>query len=282
MHLRGNIRALKTTQAMGRVSGDGKRLLYNSVFKIFFNSVQLLSRVQLSVTPWTEAHQASLSITNSQSLLKLMFIESVMPSNHLILCHPLLLPPSIFPSIRVFSNESALHIRWPKYWSSHYEFLLWIPTVTFLTERKFRGNSLTQVAQWSRIGLPGQETQETWVQSLSHARLFVTPRTAVCQVSLSSTISPSLLKLTSIESVMPSSHLTLLHWSWVAHWAPTGLGSSSFSVLSFCLFIVFLGFSRQEYWSGLPFPSPVDHLWSELSTVTHPSWVALHGIVSLS
>ena len=68
-------------------------------------------------TPWTAAHQASLSITNSQSLLKLMSIESVMPSNHLILCHPLLLPPSIFPSIRVFSNELALRIRWPKYWS---------------------------------------------------------------------------------------------------------------------------------------------------------------------
>ena len=165
MHLRENIRALKTTQAMGRVSGDGKRLLYNSVFKIFFNSVQLLSRVQLSATPWTAPRQASLSITNSQSLLKLMFIESVMPSSHLILCHPLL-PPSVFPSIRVFSIESALHIRWPEYWSSHYEFLLWIPTVTFLTERKFRGDSLTQVAQCSRIGLPGQETQETWVQSL--------------------------------------------------------------------------------------------------------------------
>ena len=69
-----------------------------------------------SATPWTVAHQAFLSITNSQSLLKLMSIESVMPSNHLILCHPLLLP-SIFPSIRVFSNESALPIRWPKYWS---------------------------------------------------------------------------------------------------------------------------------------------------------------------
>ena len=69
------------------------------------------------MTPWTVAHQASLSITNSQSLLKLMSIELVMPSNHLILCHPLLLPPSIFPSIRVFSNESVLHIRWPKYWS---------------------------------------------------------------------------------------------------------------------------------------------------------------------
>ena len=69
------------------------------------------------MTPWTAAHQASLSITNSQSLLKLMSIESVMPSNHLIFCRPLLLLPSIFPSIRVFSNESVLHIRWPKYWS---------------------------------------------------------------------------------------------------------------------------------------------------------------------
>ena len=78
-------------------------------------SVHSLDPVQLFATPWTAAHQASLSITNSQSLLKLMSIESVMPSNHLILCHPLLLPPSIFPSIRVFSNESVLCIRWPKY-----------------------------------------------------------------------------------------------------------------------------------------------------------------------
>ena len=82
-----------------------------------FSSIQLLSRVQLFVTPWTAARQACLSITNSQSLLKLMSIESVMPSNHLILCCPLLLLPSIFPSIRVFSNESALRMRWPKYWS---------------------------------------------------------------------------------------------------------------------------------------------------------------------
>ena len=82
-----------------------------------FNSVQSLSHVQLFTTPWTAARQNSLSITNSQSLLKLMSVESVMPSNHLILCHPLLLPPSIFPTIRVFSNESALRIRWPKYWS---------------------------------------------------------------------------------------------------------------------------------------------------------------------
>ena len=76
----------------------------------------MLSHVRFFLTPWTAAHQASLSITNSRSLLKLMSIESVMPSNHLILCHPLL-PPSIFSSIRVFSNESVLRIRWPKYWS---------------------------------------------------------------------------------------------------------------------------------------------------------------------
>ena len=78
---------------------------------------QSLSRVWLFVMPWTAAHQASLSFTNSQSLLKLMSIQSVMPSNHLILCRPLLLLPSIFPSIRVFFNESVLCIRWPKYWS---------------------------------------------------------------------------------------------------------------------------------------------------------------------
>ena len=82
-----------------------------------FRSVQSLSRVRLFVTPWTAACQASLSITNSRSLLKLLSTESVMPFNHLILCHPLLLLPSIFPSIRVFSKESALCIRWPKYWS---------------------------------------------------------------------------------------------------------------------------------------------------------------------
>ena len=81
------------------------------------SSVQSLSCIRLFATPWTAALQAFLSITNSQSLLKLMSIDSVILSNHLILCRPLILPPSIFPSIRVFSNESALHIRWPKYWS---------------------------------------------------------------------------------------------------------------------------------------------------------------------
>ena len=92
-------------------------LIKISITGSILSSVQLFSHVQLFAAPWTAAHQALLSITNSRSLLKLTYIESVMPSKHLILYHPLLLLPSIFPSIRVFSNESVLHIRWPKYWS---------------------------------------------------------------------------------------------------------------------------------------------------------------------
>ena len=92
-------------------------LVTTDLSTVSISSVQLLSCVQLFATPWTAACQASLSITNSWSLLKLMSFESVMPSNHLILCRPLLLLPSIFPSIRVFSNKSVLYIRWPKYWS---------------------------------------------------------------------------------------------------------------------------------------------------------------------
>ena len=98
---------------------------------MFLNSAHFASSVQFShsvmsnsVTPWTAAHQASLSITNSRSSLKLMSIESVMPSNYLIFCHPLLLLPSIFPNIRAFSNESALLIRWPKYWSFSFSITL--------------------------------------------------------------------------------------------------------------------------------------------------------------
>ena len=92
-----------------------RRLEYRNLLQ--FSSVQSLSHVRLFATPWTTARQASLSITNSWSLPKLMPIELVMPSNHLILCHPLFLPPSIFPNIRIFSNESVFCIRWPKYWS---------------------------------------------------------------------------------------------------------------------------------------------------------------------
>ena len=93
-----------------------KRMISRMICTLF-NSVQLLSHVRLFVTPWIAAHQASLSITNSRSSLKLTSIESVMPSSHLILCHPLLLLPPIPPSIKVFSNESTLCMRWPKYWS---------------------------------------------------------------------------------------------------------------------------------------------------------------------
>ena len=102
-----------------RMSTD--RCLWNGVngAGISDGSVQL-SHVWFFVTPWTATHQASLSITNFRSSLKLMSIESVMPSKHLILCHPLLLPPPIFPSIRVFSNESVFHIRWQKYWSFNF------------------------------------------------------------------------------------------------------------------------------------------------------------------
>ena len=91
--------------------------IYIYIYIYQFSSIQSLSRVRLFATPWTAARRASLSITNSQSLLKLMSIESVMPSNHLILCRPLLFLPSVFPSIRFFSSESVLLIRWPKYWS---------------------------------------------------------------------------------------------------------------------------------------------------------------------
>ena len=91
------------------------KLIWKDIYTI--GSVKLLIRIQLLLNAWTAAHQASLSITNSQSLFKLMSIKSVMPFNHLILCHPLLFLSSIFPSIRVFSNESVLRIRWPKYWS---------------------------------------------------------------------------------------------------------------------------------------------------------------------
>ena len=106
----------------GRSSGEGTGypLQYSwtsLVAQSISQSVQSFSRVWLFMTTWTAACQASLSIANSGSLLKLMSIESVMPSNHLILCHPLLLPPSIFSSIRHFSNESVLRIRWPQYWS---------------------------------------------------------------------------------------------------------------------------------------------------------------------
>ena len=113
------------------------------IISVQFSSVPLLSRVQLFATPWTAACRASLSITNWKSLPKPMSIESVMPSNNLILCCPLLLLPSIFPSIRVFSNESALHMRWPKYW--RFSFSIY-PSSEYLVLIAFRKDRLDLLA----------------------------------------------------------------------------------------------------------------------------------------
>ena len=173
-------------------------------------SVQLLSRVQLFATPWT-----SLSITNSWSLPKLMSIELVMPSNHPILCCPLLLLLQSFPA------SGSFHL-------------------TFQVPMQYC--------------------------SLQHGTLLLSPVTSTtgCCFCFGS-VSLFFLEL-------------FLRWSPVVYWVLTNLGSSSLNVLSFCLFILFMGFSRQEYWSGLPFPSPVDRILSELSTMSHLSWVALHGM----
>ena len=141
--------------------------------------VKSLSHVRLLATPWAEENQASLFITNSQSLLKLKSVELVMPSNYLILCFPLF-SPSIFPSISVFSNESVLHIRWPKYWS----FSL----------------SISPANEYSGL----ISFRMDWLDLLA-----ATPWTAVCQVSLSFTISQSVLKFMFVESMMRSNHIIL-------------------------------------------------------------------------
>ena len=192
-----------------------------------FSSVQSLSHVWLFVTPWTAAHYTSLSITNSRSPPKPMSIESVIPSNHLIFCHPLVIPillPSIFPSIRVFSSESALHIRWPKYWS----FSLSIsPSSEHPELISFRMDWLDLLAvQGTLKNLLQHHSSKTSVLldsaflivQLSHPSVrfgcsvvsnSVTPWTTACQASLSITNSQSPPKPMSIELVIPSNHLIL-------------------------------------------------------------------------
>ena len=134
-----------------------------------FSSVQSLSHVQLFATPWNTAHQASLSITNSQSLLKLMPIESVIPSNYLILCCPLLLLPSIFPSIRVLLNESVLRIRWPKYWSFSFSIS---PSNEYLGLISFRINWLDLFAiQGTLKSLLQHHSSKTPI--LQHSAFFI-------------------------------------------------------------------------------------------------------------
>ena len=163
-----------------------------------------------------------------------MCIELVMPSNHLILSSPSP-PASIFPSIRVFSNESVPHIRWPKYWS----FSL---NISPSNEYSWLISFIFQVPMH--------------YCSWQHWTLLVSPVTSTTGYCF-------------CFGSIPSFFLELfLHWSPVAYWAPNDMGSSSFGVLSFCLFLLFMGFSRQEYWSGFAFPSPVDHILSGLSTMT--------------
>ena len=140
--------------------------------------VQSLSCVWLCVTPWIAAHQASLSFTISQSLLKLMSIESVMPSNHLVLCHPLLLLPSIFLSIRVFSNPSSLCIRWLEYWSFSFSIspsnkYLWLSANIFSFIKHKSVCVVFVCVMWSSI---------FWLLDLSHTvRMFTEGRTSLCE-----------------------------------------------------------------------------------------------------
>ena len=120
---------------------------------LLFNSVQSLSRVRLFATPWIAAHKASLSVTNTQSSLKLMSIESVMPSSHLILCCPLLLLPAIPPSIRVFSNESTLHMRWPKYWT--FSLVSSLVSVSSFLPKKSQSLSPSEWTGWNSLQSKG-------------------------------------------------------------------------------------------------------------------------------
>ena len=110
-------KSILKTNKIGKFAKEAHEKIHITSYSVQFSSVQSLSCIWLSATPWTAACQASLSITNSQNSLRLISIQSVMPSTHLILCHPLLFLPPIPPSIRVFSNESTLRMRWPKYWS---------------------------------------------------------------------------------------------------------------------------------------------------------------------
>jgi len=190
-----------------------------------FFVVQSLNHVWFLVTPWTVAHQVPLSSTVSWSLLKSMSIELMMLSNHLILCCPLLHLPSVFPSINVFPNELAIRIRWPKCWnfsfsispSSEYSGLIFFRIDWFDlfaaqgTFRVFSSTTIQKHQLFSNQPSLWVLFQLSSVQSLSHVQLFATPWTAACQASLSVTNSRSLLKLVSIESVMPSSHFVPYH-----------------------------------------------------------------------
>ena len=200
----------------------------DSLSLVKFSSVQSLSRVRLFVTPWTAACQASLSITNSRSLLKLMSIESVMTSNHLILCHPL--PPSIFPNIRVFSNESVLHIRQPKYWTFSFS----------ISPSNEHPGLISFRMDWLDL-LAVQGTLKSLLQHhSSKASVLWCSAFFMVQLSHPYMTTGKTIALTAAAAALLQSCLTLCDPIDGSHQAPPSLG-----------------FSRQEHWSGLPFPSPM-------------------------
>ena len=189
--------------------------LFNSV-----SSVQSLSHVCLFATLLTAARQASLSITNSQSLSRLMFIESVMPSNHLILCCSLLLPPSIFPSITIFSNESALHIRWPKYWSFSFNFS---PSSEHSGLISFRmewldflavQGTLKSLLQHHSSKAPILRCSAFFTVQLSHPYMTTGKIRALTRRTLVSKVMSPLLNMLSrlVITLLPSSKRLLISW----------------------------------------------------------------------
>ena len=179
------------------------------------NSVQSLSHVRLFATPWTAACQASLSNTNSRSLLKLMSIESVMPSNHLILCHPLLLPSSIFPSIRVFSNESVLLIRWPKYWSFTFSIS---PSNEYSGLISFRMNWLDLLAVQgtlkSLLQHHSSKTSTLWHSAFSHPYMTTGKTIALTRQIFVGKVMSLLLNMLSrlVITFLPRNKCLLISW----------------------------------------------------------------------
>ena len=244
-----------------------------------FSSVQSLSRVRLFATPWTAARQASLSITNSQSPPKPMSIESVMPSNHLILCHPLLRLPSIFPSIRVFSKESALRIRWPKYWefqlqisaTSEHPGLIsfrmdWLHllevqgTLKSLLQNHSSKASILQHSAFFIVQLthPNMTTGKTIALTRQTAAAkLLQPCPTLCNPidgSPQGSPIPGILQARTLERVAISFSNT---WKWKAKVKML----SRVRLLATPWTAAYqappcMGFSRREYWSGLPLPSP--------------------------
>ena len=202
-----------------------------------FSSVQSLSCVRLFATPWTVARQASLSIINSQSLFKLMSIQSEMPSNYLILCHPHLLSPSIFPSIRVFSNESVLPIRWPKYWSFSFSISPSNDCSVLISCRMgwFDLLVVQGLYRWQMNIWKDVQHHSLLEKCKSKPQWGIISLQSVCEVS----------------EVKSLSRVPLFATMWTVAY------QSSPS----------MGFSK-EYWSGLPFPSPILLLGMQTGTAT--------------